>query len=93
MFPPITEVVRGSLIERYRRCGKPNCHCVKGEGHHSWYLTTSFGRGKTEQVTVPEKLVPYVAQWIENYNSWWDSVEKISKINRELLRRRWIKNK
>jgi len=32
----------GSLVERYRRCGKPNCHCAgKGADGHgpSWSLT------------------------------------------------------
>ena len=26
-------VLRGSLIERYKRCGKPGCKCAKGKGH------------------------------------------------------------
>jgi hypothetical protein len=27
-LPAFAEVVRGSLVTRYRRCGKPNCHCM-----------------------------------------------------------------
>jgi hypothetical protein len=92
-LPPLSKVIRGSLIERRLRCGKPNCHCVKGEGHHIWYLTVSFARGRTEQITVPEKYVPSVKEWIQNYDHWWLSLEEVSAINRELLRKRWLDSK
>jgi Family of unknown function (DUF6788) len=89
-LPSLSEVIRGSLIERRLRCGKLNCHCVKGEGHHIWYLTVSFARGRTEQITLPEEYVPYVKEWLKNYDHWWISLEEVSAINRELLRRRWL---
>lgn len=92
-LPSLGEVIRGSLIERRLRCGKPTCHCVKGEGHHTWYLTVSFARGRTEQITVPEEWIPYVKEWLKNYDHWWISLEEVSAINRELLRRRWLEYK
>jgi len=27
-LPPLDAVLRGSLIERYKRCGKPGCKCI-----------------------------------------------------------------
>ena len=27
--------LRGTLSDRSSKCGKPNCHCAKGEGHGS----------------------------------------------------------
>ena len=27
-MPPLDAVLRGSLIERYKRCGNPNCKCA-----------------------------------------------------------------
>jgi len=89
-LPPLTEVVRGSLVERLLRCGKPTCHCAQGAGHRVFYLTVSFARGRTEQVTVPVALVPVVQRWLRNYARWWDGLEAISAINRDLLRRRWL---
>jgi hypothetical protein len=32
-LPPFAQIVRGSLVTRYRRCGKPACHCVQSRGH------------------------------------------------------------
>lgn len=89
-LPPLEDMVRGSLVERHLRCGKPRCRCARGEGHHVFYLVTSFGRGNTEQITIPVDLVPIVRQWIAHYGAWWDAVEEISAINRELLRNRWL---
>jgi hypothetical protein len=89
-LPPLTEVIRGSLIERRLQCGKPHCHCAEGEGHHAWYLTVTFAGGRTEQVTVPEIWVPTVRGWLKNYERWWEILEEVSGVNRELLRKRWL---
>ena len=91
-LPPLAEIVRGSLIERHLRCGKASCHCAdRGDnGHRVFYLTVSFGGGRTEQITVPIPSVPVVRRWVENYGRWWKAVEEISAINRKLLRERLI---
>lgn len=89
-LPPFSEVVRGSLVERFLRCGKPRCRCASGQGHHVWYLTVSFARGHTEQVTVPPELVPVVRRWVQNYQTWWNCLEEVSAVNRTLLRKRWV---
>lgn len=89
-LPPFDEIVRGSLLERSIRCGKPTCRCAKGEGHHTFYLTVSFARGRTEQVTIPPLLVPKIRRWLANYQDLWRALEEISAVNRELLRKRWL---
>lgn len=89
-LPPLDEIVRGSLLERAIRCGKPTCHCAQGEGHQTFYLTVSFARGRTEQVTVPPPLLPKVRRWLANYRDLWLALEEISAVNRDLLRKRWL---
>ncbi len=45
----------GSLVGRYRKCGKPNCHCASQDspGHGpSWSLTRSL-HGKTVTKIIP----------------------------------------
>lgn len=87
-LPPLEEVVRGSVLTRELRCGKPTCHCASGPGHRATYLAVSFGGGRTEQISLPAPLVAQARKWVANYQAWWDAVEAISAINRELLRRR-----
>ena len=46
----------GSLSVHNIRCGKPNCHCVKGEGHPIWSLTY-MADGKKNVLHIPKRLV------------------------------------
>jgi hypothetical protein len=87
-LPPITETLRGSLVERYVTCGNPACKCAKGERHGPiWYLTVTLGPGKTTGGIVASDKVEQVRGWVQNYQKVKEHLEKISEINRELLRR------
>jgi len=85
-LPPIEEVLRGSILERSVRCGQPNCRCAAGELHAATVLSVSFPGGRTEQISLPATLLRTVRQWVANYQRWWAIIEKVSAINRELLR-------
>lgn len=87
-LPSVTDILRGSLVERYVTCGNPACKCTKGERHGpSWYLTVTLGPGRTTGGIIAADQLEEVRGWIENYHKLKDHLEKISEINRELLRR------
>jgi hypothetical protein len=87
-LPPVTETLRGSLVERYVTCGNPTCKCAKGERHGPvWYLTVTLGPGKTTGGIVASDKLEQVRGWVQNYQKVKEHLEKISEINRELLRR------
>ena len=59
----------GSLVGRYRRCGKPTCHCAReGDGGHgpSWSLTHAVA-GRTVTRIIPPEAVPRTRQQIAEY--------------------------
>jgi hypothetical protein len=87
-LPPFEEILRGSVYERSLRCGKPTCHCASGDGHPATYLSVTLAGGRTEQVSLPRDLIPIARRWVANYLAWWNAVEEISAINRQLLRAR-----
>jgi hypothetical protein len=88
-LPSFAEIVRGSLVTRYRRCGKPTCHCVKSRGHGpAHYLVVTLKPGKTEQILLSEEMLPVARQFLDNYKRWWAALEKVSAVNRRLLRLR-----
>ena len=88
LLPPLREILRGSLMERYLTCGKPDCKCARGERHGPvWYLSVSLDQAKRTGSTVPSHQVEQVRRWIENYHHVKERLDKISDINRELLRR------
>lgn len=88
--PPLDLILRGSLFKRFRRCGRPTCHCAQGQGHPVFCVSVSRAEGKTEQITVPAELVPVAKAWIRNYQRLWRQIEQVSAINRELLRERLV---
>jgi hypothetical protein len=93
-MPALSETLRGSLLERYFTCGKPNCKCARGERHGPlWYLSITLGPARTTGNTVPPEQLDRVRAWIENHQRVKQYLEKISDINRELLRRERKKNK
>ena len=89
-LPPLEEVLRGSVFVRTLRCGKPGCRCATGDGHRATYLSVTFGGGRTEQICLPPSLVALARRWVANYLKWWEVVERVSAINRQLLRKRRV---
>ena len=88
LLPPFGEVLRGSLMERYLTCGNPDCKCARGERHGPvWYLSVTLDQSHRSGCTVPADQVEQVRGWIDNYHRIKEHLEKISDINRELLRR------
>lgn len=85
-LPPLEDVLRGSVVARVLRCGKPNCACAAGEGHRAVYLSVTLKGGRTEQISLPADLVPAVKRQVANYRAWWRAIEQISAINRQAVR-------
>lgn len=90
-LPPLDEVLRGSLVERSVRCGKPSCRCASGELHSAVYLSVTHRGGRTEQISIPRELIGTVRDGIAVYQQWWEILEQVSAINRDLLRQRRAK--
>jgi hypothetical protein len=85
-LPPLEEVLRGSVIVRWLRCGKPTCHCAEGEGHRVTYLVVTLAGGRSEQISLPAELVPLARRGVAAYRAWWAAIETLSAINRDRLR-------
>ena len=59
----------GSLKDRFRKCGKPNCHCAEpGDVGHgpSWSLTHGE-KGKTVTRIIPAAVVPQTREQLAEY--------------------------
>ena len=94
LLPPLAETLRGSLIERYLTCGNPDCKCARGERHGPvWYLSVTLGPGHTAGACLPPEQAERARHWMDNYRQVKEHLEKISDINRELLRRERSKTK
>jgi hypothetical protein len=88
-LPPLHDMLRGSLIERYKRCGKPGCKCAEGRGHGpKYYLSVSFPKQRPQMDYVPREFAEQARASLDHYQRAREVLEEICEINRELLRRR-----
>ena len=82
--------LRASLVERFSRCGKANCHCHHGGQQHGpfYYLTQCLAVGKVNKFLLKSQAQQQSARRaIENYRQLQEQMEELSQINAELLRR------
>ena len=82
-------ILRGSLIERFKRCGKPGCKCAQGPGHGpKYYLSVSQPGTRPQMDYVPVEYAHQVSEYLQNFQQVRQLLEQICNANRELLRRR-----
>ena len=88
-LPSMQAILRGSLIKRYKKCGKPGCRCAQGPGHGpKYYLSVSQANGKPQIDYVPQGYYEQVEKYQANYRTIKEILKEICVINSELLRRR-----
>ncbi len=82
-------LLRGSLIQCFKRCGKSGCKCAQGPGHGpKHYLSVSQPGARPQMDYVPAQYAQQVSQCLRNFQRVRQLLEQICNLNRELLRRR-----
>jgi hypothetical protein len=83
----LPNLMRGSVYERPRKCGRPRCGCATSAGpkHRTRQLTVTLG-GKTHTRYVRVDAVAQVQAQIASYHALWALVEELTAVNLELLR-------
>ena len=92
-LPKFDEILRGTAFERFVKCGNKNCHCATGKGHQVFCVGATHSKTKTEQITVPEELFLEAKNQISNYDLSIQILNKVSDINRKILRKNRDKQK
>ena len=84
------EILHASLVERFMKCGKANCHCHRSAHKHGpfFYLTRCFAKGQMQSLLLksPEQ-VDQARHSLTAYAQVQEVVDQISQLNHELLRR------
>jgi hypothetical protein len=61
-------MLRGSVVQLRRKCGKASCHCADGSRHETWVLSYSEA-GRTRLLPIPPHLLTSVRRAAEKYRS------------------------
>ena len=77
----------GSLMARYRRCGKPNCHCAQpgARGHGPSFSLTRRVAGKTvTKIIPPGPAVDRTREQIDEYRRLRSLVKELVEVSEQI---------
>lgn len=77
----LREMLPGSLVERGRKCGKPNCRCAEGKELHRQFLLSVRWEGKIKTFHIPTGMVEEVRTKVELYKRFRRIGTAIGEIN------------
>jgi hypothetical protein len=80
-------LLRGSLTLRRHTCGKPSCHCARGEPHESLYLVQRRN-GKLRQLFIPKTWESRVRQALDHFQELQALLDQLSELEWERLKNR-----
>jgi hypothetical protein len=78
-------VIKGTVYELKRRCGKPGCKCARGEFHARMVVSASEG-GKTRLQVIPHGFLVEVQAKVRRYQELRRVRARLGEIYREMLR-------
>ncbi len=81
----LSAMVRGSLVETGKKCGRKECECSRGKLHPHRYLSTGT-KGKNKIVYVTEGERDAFAKGVKAYEKAWKLICRISEINIRLIK-------
>ncbi len=82
----LDNVIKGSIIEMKRYCGKKNCKCAKTKTpHKSLFLSFKY-EGKTRMIPIKKEQIPEIKSRISSYKELKSAIDKLAMVNAELLR-------
>ena len=83
----INDLRPGSLTARFRKCGKPNCHCAQKDslGHGPSYSLTHASAGKTITQVIPQgPAVDRTRAQIAEYRRFRKLVQELIAVSEQL---------
>lgn len=83
----IGEMRPGSLVARFRKCGKPSCRCAKkgAQGHGPSYSLTHPVAGKTVTRIIPAgPAVEQTRQQLEEYHRFRQLVQQLLSVSEQI---------
>jgi hypothetical protein len=80
-------LLRGTILERFRTCGNPRCHCAQGQKHRAVCLVLRQD-GRLRQLYVPRAYEERVRQWVANHQELKKLLAQISDVYWQKVRQR-----
>ena len=77
-------LVKGTVYEQRRKCGKPSCHCATGEPHRSMILSRSE-EGRTRLIAIPSGHLKDLELLTERYQRFRRARARLGQIYKKMI--------
>lgn len=78
-------LMRGTIVETRRSCGKPSCVCIReGKKHKSRSLSVNL-QGKTRWIYLNEEREAEAQKLTLNYRRLWKLLDRLTEVNLKIL--------
>jgi len=81
----LQEMLSGTLVTKFLRCGKARCRCQEGRGHGPKYYVSDKFDGGTRMLYVPKSMLADVRQRLRQFRRFKKLGREISEVNRKLF--------
>ena len=77
-------MVKGTVYEQRRKCGKPNCACATGEPHRTMILSRSQ-QGRTQLISIPSGRLVEWRVMTERYQRFRRARARLGQIYKQMM--------
>ncbi|HME13707.1 MAG TPA: DUF6788 family protein [Candidatus Acidoferrum sp.] len=85
----LRDMLPGSFVVRYRKCGKANCRCAQGKVLHAQFQLSMLLAGKRKTFHIPAELAEDARRGVEMHKRFQQLASRICQLNlRRFLRRK-----
>lgn len=77
-------VIKGSVYELKRKCGKPGCKCTKGQLHRTMVLSSSE-KGRTRLRVIPRGFFLEIKSKAQRYQKLRRSRTRLGEVHRKMI--------
>jgi hypothetical protein len=78
-------MIKGTVYEQRRKCGKPTCYCASGEPHKTMILSRSV-QGRTQLMTIPSGELRDFQVLTERYQRFRRARARLGQIYKAMIR-------
>ena len=85
-LPDLSDILRGSLLQRLIRHRQGCPKCERGEGHPVSVLAVTYPGRRIRHISLSAEQVPLVRRQLDNYRRLKAALEQICDLNQQALR-------
>ena len=85
-LPDLSDILRGSLLQRMIRHRQGCPKCERGEGHPVSVLAVTYPGRRIRHISLSADQVPQVRRQLDNYQQLKAALEQICELNQQALR-------